>query len=178
MEVFVVVRSIDRYIVFQRHRHVYFAFDTLVELPGGSRNTKLNLFHFTLFVRLLLLLVSCVGRCQKLKMKKRKEKSCGSRRSSGCYDEGGESDEEEELDCCDDFSAGMMMSCSMQSVGGGGGFGGGPGRGGGGGRGRGAPVPCAPPPPPQAKPSVAQVEGGSGGMGSVSFVIEKPADIK
>lgn len=107
-------------------------------------------------------------------MKKRREKNFGSRRSSGCYDEGGESEGEEELDC-DGFSADLMMSCS---IGGGGGYGGGPGRGSGGGRGRGAPVPCAPPPPPQAKPSVAQVEGGSGGMGSVSFVIEKPADIK
>lgn len=39
-------------------------------------------------------------------------------------------------------------------------------------------APCAPPPPPQAKPAMAQVEGGSGGMGAVSFVVDKPADIK
>lgn len=110
-------------------------------------------------------------------MKKRKDRSSASRRSSVCYDEAGLSEDEESFDCDDgDFSAEMVMSCSMPA--GGGGFGGGPGRGGGGGRGRGAPVPCAPPPPPQAKPSVAQVEGGSGGMGSVSFVIDKPADIK
>lgn len=36
----------------------------------------------------------------------------------------------------------------------------------------------APPPPPQAKAAVAQVEGGSGGMGAVSFAVEKPASIK
>lgn len=37
---------------------------------------------------------------------------------------------------------------------------------------------AAPPPPPQAKPAMAQVEGGSGGVGAVSFVVDKPADIK
>lgn len=39
-------------------------------------------------------------------------------------------------------------------------------------------APGAPPPPPPAKPAVALVEGGGGGIGAVSFVVEKPADIK
>ncbi|CAM9779998.1 unnamed protein product, partial [Hapterophycus canaliculatus] len=41
-----------------------------------------------------------------------------------------------------------------------------------------APLPSAPPPPPGAKPAVAQVEGGSGSMAPVTFVVEKPASIK
>ncbi|CAN0311263.1 unnamed protein product, partial [Ectocarpus sp. 8 AP-2014] len=37
-------------------------------------------------------------------------------------------------------------------------------------------VSSAPPPPPEAKPAVAQVEGG--GVGAVTFAIEKPATVK
>lgn len=50
--------------------------------------------------------------------------------------------------------------------------------GGGFGFGSAPPLPSAPPPPPEAKPAVAQVEGGSGSMGPVTFVVEKPANIK
>ncbi|CAN0444916.1 unnamed protein product [Pylaiella littoralis] len=78
---------------------------------------------------------------------------------------------DEEESACDDVETSDLMMSSA----GGGGYGGGSGRGGGGFPRAGAP--CAPPPPPQAKPAVAQVEGG-GGMGAVSFVVEKPADIK
>ena len=39
-------------------------------------------------------------------------------------------------------------------------------------------APSAPPPPPVAKPAVAQVESGGGGIGAVSFVVGKPAVIK
>lgn len=54
---------------------------------------------------------------------------------------------------------------------------GGAGRGYGGGGGPGA-APSAPPPPPKAKPAVAQVEGGGGSIGAVSFVVGKLAVIK
>ena len=36
----------------------------------------------------------------------------------------------------------------------------------------------APPPPPPAMPAMAHVDGGGGGMGAVSFVVDKPANIK
>ena len=36
----------------------------------------------------------------------------------------------------------------------------------------------APPPPPEAKAAVAQVEGGDGAFGAVTFVVDKPANVK
>lgn len=39
-------------------------------------------------------------------------------------------------------------------------------------------APSAPPPLPEAKPAVAQVENGGGGIGAVSFAIVTPAVIK
>ncbi|CAM9649156.1 unnamed protein product [Pylaiella littoralis] len=84
----------------------------------------------------------------------------------------GHAEMDEEESACDDVETPALMMSSA----GGGGYGGGSGRGSGGfPRARAA---CAPPPPPQAKRAVAQVEGGGGGMGAVSFVVEKPADIK
>eukprot|EP00752_Nemacystus_decipiens_P006822 g6124.t1 len=100
----------------------------------------------------------------------RHPKPAGSRRSSlekdGDYGEDGSTEFDEE-------ESSALASSSM--LGGFGGYGGGPGRGGG----RKQRVALrAPPPPPPAKPAMAQVEGGSGGMGAVSFVVDKPADIK
>lgn len=85
-----------------------------------------------------------------------------SRRSS--FGSVGECEEDGESSSLDDVMPEVLC------VGGYGG-GGGPGRGGG------RPAPCAPPPPPKATPAVAQVEGGGGGLGTVSFVVETPADI-
>lgn len=105
--------------------------------------------------------------------KLKKKKSIDSRRSS--YDKDGDCEEDDSSECDDDDSSDLINS---SIVGGLGGYGGGPGRGGGGRQMSRRSSLRAPPPPPQAKPAMAQVEGGSGGMGAVSFVVDKPADIK
>eukprot|EP00903_Cladosiphon_okamuranus_P006877 g6698.t1 len=117
----------------------------------------------------------CKAKPATMKMKKRSSR--GSRRHSLDMAKDGDCEEYDSSECDEDESRELsFVSCSSMS---GrlelGGFGGGPGRGGGG-RSRSALL--APPPPPQAMPAMAQVEGGNGGMGAVSFVVDKPADIK
>ncbi|CAM9643751.1 unnamed protein product [Ectocarpus fasciculatus] len=65
------------------------------------------------------------------------------------------------------------VPCGVRATG----FGGGQGGGGGWG-GACATAASVPPPPPRAIPATAQVEGGGGFLGAVSFVVETPADIK
>eukprot|EP00904_Undaria_pinnatifida_P004389 jgi/Undpi1/13951/HiC_scaffold_9.g03602.m1 len=90
-----------------------------------------------------------------MKMKKQR-----SRRSSSFA----ESEEDEEGEC--HYGGAMPSMAAMVG-----------GRGGGG-PGMSRAAPSAPPPPPVAKPAVAQVETGGGGIGAVTFVVGKPAVIK
>lgn len=104
---------------------------------------------------------------QRCNVKMMKKKTGGSRRSSLGREVDGDCGEYESSECDEGESSSVIDGLGQ--------FGGGPGRGGGG---RNRSALCAPPPPPQAKPAMAQVEGGTGGMGAVSFVVDKPADIK